>query len=131
MRKAKHTTLCFECEWAAGKEKKCPWASKFEPVPGWKAIPTKIDGNGRSYNSFDVYECPLFELMHEIKEGIVSRIGKRPPKINIKNRKTVYGKMVKMRSEGATLDEIADCLYCDTATVRKILKRMGEGKENE
>lgn len=74
--KPKHQTKCWECEWAGGKDGKCPWATRFEPVPGWKAKPTKIliasktqtpDGKPQYTDSFDVYECPLFELMTEIR----------------------------------------------------------------
>lgn len=30
-------TLCWHCEWATGKEGKCPWARSLTPVPGWTA----------------------------------------------------------------------------------------------
>ena len=74
--KPKHQTLCWQCEWAAGKGGKCPWATRFEPVPGWNAKPTKVlsasatitsDGKPQYIDSFDVKECPLFELMTELK----------------------------------------------------------------
>lgn len=38
----KKDTICWTCEWAGGKDKKCPWASEFKPVPGWDATPTKL-----------------------------------------------------------------------------------------
>lgn len=73
----KQPTKCWECEWAAGKNGKCPWATKFEPVPGWEAIPTKLLVSGRQkIDSFIVVECPEFELMREIKLGIIESAGK-------------------------------------------------------
>ena len=73
----KEPTKCWECEWAGGKNGKCPWATKFEPVPGWKAIPTKILVSDRQkIDSFIVVECPEFELMREIKLGIIESSGK-------------------------------------------------------
>jgi hypothetical protein len=63
-------TLCWGCEWAAGKDHKCPWSTKFKPVPGWNATPTKIVVNEINYkktiHSFFVKECPLFEKMELI-----------------------------------------------------------------
>lgn len=71
----KHHTLCWTCQWAAGKDKKCPWACKFQPVPGWKAIPTELKATiGSAFDkidSFDVYECPQYELMDEMKRRVV------------------------------------------------------------
>ena len=68
-----HNTLCWNCEKAC---KKCSWSKNFIPVPGWKAIPTKISC-GYKYkkkdphivDSFDVYECPEFELLQSIKDN--------------------------------------------------------------
>ena len=70
--------ICWECEWAAGKDGKCPWASRFEPVPGWNATPTtvKLTKTSRS-DTFEVHDCPLFEIMHEIKENLVNNSCKK------------------------------------------------------
>lgn len=65
-REEKHETLCWGCEKACGR---CSWSREFVPVPGWKAIPTKIyqyTSSGEHKHryhtdSFDVYECPEFE----------------------------------------------------------------------
>lgn len=40
----------------------CEWSERFEPVPGWKAIPTVLDkGNGnRPINSYKILYCPKF-----------------------------------------------------------------------
>ena len=62
------------------KNGKCPWACKFKPVEGWKAEPTKIrcrDHETGYIDSFDVYECPLFQLAEAIKKGIVERVNHR------------------------------------------------------
>lgn len=66
----KHKTLCWECEWAGGKDKKCPWATNFQPVPGWEAIPSTEDKNPIYDDSFTVRKCPLFEIDHIIKENL-------------------------------------------------------------
>lgn len=85
-----NTTLCWDCEWACGKDGKCPWATEFKPVPGWNAVPTKFlssttarNENGKVIHkryyvdSFNVRECPLFEFAEAIKKGIVKNAGKR------------------------------------------------------
>lgn len=67
---AKQGTLCWRCEWAAGKDHKCPWATKFKPVPGWDATPTTMVINEVNYkktiHSFLVHKCPLFKKMESI-----------------------------------------------------------------
>lgn len=54
-------TLCWHCEWATGKEGKCPWARSLKPVPGWtaKKVTLKIS-KGVYTDSYIVKECPLF-----------------------------------------------------------------------
>lgn len=53
-------TLCWFCDNACGG---CSWSGKFEPVPGWIAIPTKIQAEkGRKMDSFTVLSCPEFSL---------------------------------------------------------------------
>ena len=57
------TTLCWDCQRAAGPNM-CPWASHFQPVPGWKAKPTLINMGGRAdgiSHSYQVMEFPLYE----------------------------------------------------------------------
>jgi hypothetical protein len=67
--KKEHETLCWRCQKAGGK---CSWSKSFIPIEGWKAIPTKLKINDRSRrdgetDSFDIYECPEFELMERLK----------------------------------------------------------------
>ena len=71
MHTKKHDTLCWQCEKAGGK---CSWSKDFTPVEGWKAVPTKVKAAERKgyIDSFDVYECPEFELMEFIKMQKVS-----------------------------------------------------------
>lgn len=69
---AESNTLCWKCEWAAGKDKKCPWATKFQPVPDWDAEPTKVycpEKKDSYIDSFIVKKCPLFEIDHVIKNN--------------------------------------------------------------
>lgn len=76
----KHNTLCWNCEKACGR---CSWSKNFTPVEGWKAVPTKI-ACGYKYggvkphivDSFDVYECPEFELLNLIKIKAFKNAGK-------------------------------------------------------
>ena len=81
--KTKHDTLCWDCEKAVGK---CSWSKNFVPVEGWKAVPTKIQNGNHTWkgrrikdvtDSFDVYECPEFELMNFIKQRMVYGNGKK------------------------------------------------------
>ena len=61
----KHMTLCWDCEKAFGR---CSWSKDFVPVENWNAEPTKV-WNGKDYvESFDVYECPEFELRERLKK---------------------------------------------------------------
>lgn len=57
---ARTTTLCWKCQRASGRlMKDCPWASRFEPVPGWDAEAT-ITNSYRPVSSYHVKRCPLF-----------------------------------------------------------------------
>lgn len=134
----KHQSLCWQCEWAAGKDEKCPWATKFEPVPGWKAKKTKILRQGwkatakkREYiDSFDVYECPLFELMYEIKAGIVANAGKvrkSTPKNNFADSLLEYVKKLWF-DEGNTAKEISDKTGFDEKTIYRTVKKIKESE---
>jgi hypothetical protein len=54
-------TLCWKCKKASGGLG-CEWASRFEPVKGWDAVPTTIPlQNGLRADSFCVKSCPKFE----------------------------------------------------------------------
>jgi hypothetical protein len=72
----KDSQLCWDCNKACGG---CSWSRDFIPVPGWKAVPTKIlqcsqngSGKARRYccDSYEIYECPEFEplIMSDEKE---------------------------------------------------------------
>lgn len=59
---------CCRCTHASG-DGVCPWAMRFEPVPGWTAEPTVISENQRfREDSFAIYCCPLFEKGHDNPE---------------------------------------------------------------
>ena len=124
--KPKHKTLCWECEWAGGKDKKCPWACKFEPVPGWEAVPTKIQTTDRIVDSFDVYACPLFELMYEIKVGIVANAGKKRHFNRLTEEEREYIK--SLVEEGYSAYAIIDITGHCSKTVNKIVKEIKENK---
>ena len=51
-------TLCWNCENALGK---CSWSKSFEPVPGWTAQETIIEGNRKMIPSYLVISCPEFK----------------------------------------------------------------------
>ncbi len=64
--KKEHDTLCWNCKNNAGH---CSWSKNFTPINGWKAIPTKVRSeNGKKLDSYDVYECPEFELIERLKK---------------------------------------------------------------
>ena len=60
-----HDTLCWDCKKNAGR---CSWSKNFTPIKGWKAIPTKIKSDAKETDSYDVYECPEFELIERLKQ---------------------------------------------------------------
>lgn len=67
--RSKHATLCWTCAKCGGL---CSWSKNFTPVEGWTAIPTKIQASqymhkNNTIDSYDVYECPEFELMERLK----------------------------------------------------------------
>lgn len=50
--------LCWDCANVYGG---CEWAARFEPVPGWDAIPTTRTVSGKFVEkSFSVRACPKF-----------------------------------------------------------------------
>ena len=96
-------TLCWSCEKASGG---CSWSKNFTPVDGWKAIPTVVctyqtklaSGQVKKYaqESFNVQECPEFELMQYIKDNL----GK--PGFNnacIKKAVTYYKRLLQEREK--------------------------------
>ena len=58
-------TLCWSCKHATNKYGRCSWSRWGLPVPGWKAIVTKLKalkGKGNlEIRSYIVRECPLYE----------------------------------------------------------------------
>lgn len=65
-----HETICWKCAKNSGL---CSWSENFTPVEGWEAVPTKIQARRHSkdadeIDSYDVYECPEFELMERLKK---------------------------------------------------------------
>ena len=64
---SKHDTICWNCKKASGR---CSWSREFKPVEGWRAIPTKVREQGKKDKfipSYDVYECPEFDLLDKLK----------------------------------------------------------------
>ena len=68
------TSLCVDC---AMTTKGCPWAKKYEPIPGWEAVPVKKlvsslktkDGTFKKtyVDSYKVISCPHFRKFERIK----------------------------------------------------------------
>lgn len=83
-------TLCWTCEWAAGKDEKCPWAKSLTPVEGWKATPTKISVYEGYTDSYIVHECPLYELMGELKRRTVENAGRVRPSEKSRNLDAMF-----------------------------------------
>lgn len=56
----KRATLCWSCARFCGR---CSWSARFDPVEGWKAIPSVISlGPGRSkQKGYTVIQCPEYE----------------------------------------------------------------------
>ena len=54
--------LCCYCKKFGGG---CSWSRKFEPVEGWKAVPTIIKARNRNgkydIHSYKITECPQYE----------------------------------------------------------------------
>lgn len=68
-------TICWFCE-NSGKNG-CCWDEKFEPVPGWAAIPSEIRSarDGQKIQSYFVLDCPQYKAPEYLKNA--GRI--RPP----------------------------------------------------
>ena len=59
--KRKKPSLCWECHRSVHfKECPCPWAARFEPVPGWKAKVSHIKTPYGTDKTYHVTKCPLF-----------------------------------------------------------------------
>lgn len=128
-------TLCWTCQWAGGKEGKCPWASEFKPVPGWNAEPTKIytrDAKGNYIDSFIVNECPLYELMDEIKRQTVEKAGKtRDAEEYRRIREENYKTVKRMYFEECKMPRvIADLTGIDERQIHRIVRRIKERMRN-
>ena len=123
----KRETLCWQCEWATGKDKKCLWATKFEPVEGWTAIPTKVRADKFSrhtvIDSFIVCDCPLFELMEEIKRRNEEKKNVKKRKKYSKYKPTDYDKISELRNVGKTYKEIAEILGVSDKSIYRAVHR--------
>lgn len=132
MQQKKHETLCWKCEWASANDKKCPWATSFEPVPGWDAKPTKVKADKQSQHeyvdSFDVYECPLFELLGELKRRNAEKEKTAEQRIFCHCTQEHVEKIKRLRGEGKTYQQIADEIGFAVRTVCRVLKKA-EGSE--
>ena len=53
-------TLCWECS-RVYKGRGCCWSDRFEPVPGWEAVPTVKSSGRYKTDSYNVRRCPLFK----------------------------------------------------------------------
>lgn len=133
MPKDKKDTLCWTCQWAAGKEEKCPWANKFQPVPGWKAVPTKITIAERKcgyIESFAVSECPLYELMGEFKHRIVENAGqvkhKKPKRASIYDDALLEAVKTLWFDKGFTAKEISAETCIGESAVYRAVKKIKE-----
>lgn len=66
----KHTNICFDCINSVPDRQGhgCPWSERFEPVPGWTAVPSKLLVNTskkhRTYkyyaDTYRIIDCPQF-----------------------------------------------------------------------
>lgn len=117
----KHPTLCWTCGKACGR---CSWSKNFTPVEGWKAIPTKIhqrtwEGKTYSTDSFDVYECPEYELMEELKSG---KVEKRKKTWQRDIKEILYLRFVQCK----TLEEVSEITGCSMHTIKRICKQYKE-----
>lgn len=122
----KHKQLCWNCEKACGR---CSWSKSFTPVPGWKAIPTKIQADNHSryshVDSFDIYECPEFELLAEIKRRIAC--GKKIAERQYQDKPDydVAEKIKNLRIHAhLKFREIADIVGYDERSVYRIFRKI-------
>ncbi len=52
-------SLCQDCKNSVGL---CSWSAHLIPVTGWTAEKTTLSGYKKRYNSYQVTDCPKFEL---------------------------------------------------------------------
>lgn len=154
-----HDSICWKCRKSSGG-RGCPWADKFEPVPGWEAIEGKIwftskyqDGTAYRHETptYDVHYCPLFEM--EGKEKIklndeaVVRLAAEVYIQAVKDKKRLARKgnppqLLESTGEILALDEVygffrtkwADILaggVTEQHTPAEFRKALGIGGENE
>lgn len=126
----KHKTLCWECDKACGR---CSWSKNFTPVEGWVAKPTKVRADKLSKHqyveSFDVYACPEFELLGELKR----RIRERHKTTEESKKKSmcdcdVVEKIKKLRlEENRTFREIAEIVGYEERSVYRIFSKVVAG----
>ncbi len=140
MQKQKHDTLCWGCDKACGK---CSWSREFVPVPGWKAIPTKIfqwtskgEHRRKCYtNSFDVYECPEFEplkvvdTLRFLKEVDVEKVKKKGEPEKRRKRERLESAIETMIEMGMSYSQIAAETGVSRTTVYRINKK-GKSKND-
>lgn len=122
----KHSTLCWDCKKSFGG---CAWSREFKPIEGWKAKLTKIkNGVGiytRNTDSFDVYECPEFELRERLK-------GKRTTekKVRKESKKANINSIKRFLEEcGVSQAQLASKSQLGRATVSRWVNRCG-GSQN-
>lgn len=72
-----HATICWECAKACGG---CSWSeyAVYEPVPGWKALPGKI----QEIDTWVVLECP--EFVRDAEPGGLKRLSTRRDRVDRK-----------------------------------------------
>lgn len=60
--KSKTSTLCWKCKRAL--DNSCEWCRDYQPVPGWEATPTLVNGTMKNrrkpVSSYCVHSCPKF-----------------------------------------------------------------------
>lgn len=107
------TQLCWTCRKACGG---CSWSErgadgkvKFEPVPGWNAVPTRRSRDGKTVmESYCIKACPEYEP--------------DPPRM----RRTMaeYGRVRGLTKAGFTLRQIALLLDTTMADVRQVQNEL-------
>ena len=126
----------------------CAWHVKFEPVPGWKAKPTRIMSCGVAIESYAIKDCPEFILNPRAKHiertapcceecnSITKMLclakngtckdfqnwkqGKRKPCVAIKD-----SDVERLWHNGGTLKSMSQELNCDEQTIIAAKKRLG------
>lgn len=56
--------LCWFCSHALPRRgNPCPWAMRFDPVPGWEAKPAELAacGSRKAVPTYEILKCPLFD----------------------------------------------------------------------